>query len=108
MKIVSAIVISSLLIFSGSAIAADDGKIYKEKCSMCHGPQGAGTPMGPSIKGNEFITKGKADEIRKVILEGRTGSSKKYPKISMDMPKLPMPDAEVDALIIFLKGDLQK
>ena len=108
MKALSVIIISSLLIFSGSAIAADGGKIYKEKCSMCHGPQGAGTPMGPSIKGNEFITKGKTDEIRKVILEGRTGSSKKYPKITMDMPKMAMPDADVDALTTFLQGDLQK
>ena len=108
MKVTSVIVISSLLIFSGSAIAADGGKIYKEKCSMCHGPKGTGTPMGPSIKGNEFITKGKAEEIRKVILEGRTGASKKYPKIPIDMPKMPMPDADVDALVIFLQGDLQK
>ena len=108
MKVTSVIVISSLLIFSGSAIAADGGNIYKEKCSMCHGSKGEGTPMSPSIKGNEFITKGKAEEIRKVILEGRTGASKKYPKIPIDMPKMPMPDADVDALVTFLKGDLQK
>lgn len=108
MKVVSVIVFSSLLIFSGSAIAADGGKIFKEKCSMCHGLKGEGTPMSPSIKGNEFITKGTAEEIRKVILEGRTGASKKYPKIPIDMPKMPMPDADVDALVIFLQGDLQK
>lgn len=108
MKVVSFMVISLLLIFSGFAVAADGGKTYKDKCSMCHGPQGAGTPMAPSLKGNEFITKGKADEIKKVVLEGRTGPSKKYPKIPFDMPKMAMPDADIDALISFLKGDLQK
>ena len=109
MKVISLfVIISSLFIFSGSTLAADGGKIFTEKCSMCHGPKGAGTPMGPAIKGNEYVTKGNADDIRKVILEGRTGSYKKYPKISIDMPKMQMPDADVSALISFMQGDLQK
>ena len=109
MKVISLfVIISSLFIFSGSTLAADGGKIFTEKCSMCHGPKVAGTPMGPAMKGNEFITKGNAADMRKVILEGRTGSYKKYPKISIDMPKMPMPDADVSALISFMQGDLQK
>lgn len=109
MKVISLFVfISCLFIFSSYALAADGGKIFTEKCSMCHGPKGAGTPMGPAMKGNDFITKGKADDIRKVILEGRTGSYKKYTNISIDMPKMPMPDADVNALIGFIQGDLQK
>ena len=64
--------------------------------------------MGPAIKGNEYVTKGNSDDIRKVILEGRTGSYKKYPKISIDMPKMQMPDSDVSALISFMQGDLQK
>ncbi len=35
-------------------------------------------------------------------------NTKKYPKITFDMPKMAMPDADVDALITYLKGDLQK
>lgn len=108
MKVVSLLFITVLLIFSGEAFAADGGKIFKEKCSLCHGPQGEGTPLGPSLKGNEFISKGKAEDISKVILEGRTGPAKKYPKIVIDMPKIPMPDADVNALVTHLKGDLQK
>src|SRR3990172_12698562 len=109
MKAISLIIVITILsVFSSSAIAADGSKIYTEKCSMCHGPKGAGTPMGPAMKGNEFITKGNAADMRKVILEGRTGSYKKYPKISIDMPKMPMPDADVSALISFMQGDLQK
>lgn len=108
MKAVSVIVVSLLLVFGGSAIAADGGKIYKDKCSMCHGPLGAGTMMAPPLKGSEFITKGKAEDIKKVVVEGRSGAAKKYPKITFDMPKLPMPDADLDALTSFLTGDLQK
>ncbi len=108
MKFVSLIFVSLLLIFSGSAMAADGGKIYNDKCSMCHGPQGAGTLMAPAMKNNEFVTGGKAEDIKKVIIEGRAGSAKKYPKITFDMPRMTMPDADVAALITYLKGDLQK
>lgn len=109
MKALSLIIVMTMLsVFSSSAMAADGSKIYTEKCSMCHGPKGAGTPMGPSVKGNEFITKGTADDIKKVIIEGRAGSNKKYAKISIDMPKVPMSNEDVMALISFLQGNLQK
>ncbi len=106
--IITIFVISLLYIFSGSAIASDGSKIYKEKCSMCHGPIGAGTPMGPSLKENEFVTKGKADDIKKVIIEGRTRPDKKFPKISIDMPGIPMSDEDARILLLFIQGDLQK
>ena len=109
MKSISLIIVMTILsVFSSSAIAADGSKIYTEKCSMCHGPKGAGTPMGPSIKGNEFITKGTADDIKKVINEGRAGSNKKYPKIAIDMPRMSISDEDVKALVLFMQGDLQK
>ena len=109
MKALSLIIVITILsVFSSSAIAADGSKIYTEKCSMCHGPKGAGTPMGPSIKGNEFISKGTADDIKKVINEGRAGSNKKYPKIAIDMPRTSLSDEDVKSLVLFLQGDLQK
>ncbi|MCC6543631.1 MAG: cytochrome c [Nitrospirae bacterium] len=102
------VIILAAFICSVSAFAADGSKVYKEKCSLCHGPAGGGTPMGPSFKGNEFITKGKAADIKIVILEGRSGSNKKYAKISMDMPKISMSDEDVQALISYMQVDLQK
>ena len=109
MKAICLIIVMTILsVFSSSAIAADGSKIYTEKCSMCHGPKGAGTPMGPSVKGNEFITKGTADDIKKLIIEGRSGSNKKYPKIAIDMPKTSLSDEDVKSLVLFLQGDLQK
>lgn len=107
-KLFSICIVSAGVLLAGTVFAADGAKIYGSKCSVCHGPKGAGTPMGPGFKGNEFITKGKAADIKKVIIEGRTGKDKKYPKLTMDMPKNPMPDDEADALIKFMQTEMQK
>jgi len=107
-SIISAVLISFVLIVIGSAFAADGAAIYGAKCSACHGQKGAGSPMAPPLKGNEFITKGDADSIKKVIIEGRSGKDKKYPNFPIDMPKNPMSEEDATALVSFLKGDLQK
>lgn len=100
------LVLSFILV--GSAFAADGAAIYAGKCSACHGQKGAGSPMAPALKGNEFITKGDAASITKVFIDGRAGKDKKYPNFPIDMPKNPMPEEDARALVNFLKGDLQK
>lgn len=64
--------------------------------------------MGPVLKGNEFISKGDAASITKVIIDGRSGKDKKYPNFPIDMPKSPMPEEDAKALVNFLQEDLQK
>jgi len=97
------------LAFAGTTFAADGAKIFAEKCSACHGAKGAGTPgMAPALKGNEFLTKGDAGEIKKIITGGRAGKDKKYANLPIDMPAAPLPDADLDVLVKFLQGDLQK
>jgi mono/diheme cytochrome c family protein len=45
------ITVFALLSMSCVAWAAEDGAaIYKSKCAMCHGPDGAGK-IGPAVKG---------------------------------------------------------
>lgn len=90
------------------AFAADGAKLFSDKCAMCHGVKGEGTPTGPAQKGNPFLTKGKPADIKQVIMEGRAGAAKKYPNIPVDMPKGLVSDAEAEALVKFLQGDLQK
>ncbi len=97
-----------IIAFAGVSLAADGAKLYTNKCFACHGQKGAGTPMAPALKGNEFITKGDVNQVKKIILEGRTGRDKKYPKFPADMPKIPMPEDAVTTLINFLQGDMQK
>lgn len=103
---IAVLIVSFML--AASAFAADGVKIYNEKCASCHGQKGTGSPLAPALKGNEFITKGDAASITKVISDGRMGKDKKYPNFPIDMPKNPMPEEDVKALVNFLQGDLQK
>jgi len=91
-----------------TAPAADGSELFRAKCIACHGPKGEGTPVGPTLKGNAFIVKGTPDEIKKVVMAGRTDAEKKYPNIMNSMPGGLATEAEADALVVYLKGDLQK
>lgn len=99
------------VVVAADVASVDPAAIYKAKCSACHGAKGEGKKgMAPAHHGNEFIIKGTAEEIKKVILEGRTGAAKKYDKklYPIDMAKVALTDAEADAIIKFMKEDIQK
>ncbi len=106
------LLISALLtgiIFAGVSLAADPAAIYKSKCALCHGAKGEGLKsMGPPHKGNKFVLESKPEEVKKVILEGRIGKAKKHKEYPVDMPKNVMPDADAEALVKYLKTELQK
>ncbi len=91
-----------------SAFAVDAAKLFSEKCAVCHGAHGEGTTTGPTQKGDEFIMNAKPAEVKRVIMEGRSGAEKLYPNIPVDMPKGLVSEAEADALVTFLKGELQE
>lgn len=108
MLLLAALVITTLA-FAKTSIAADGAAIYKSKCALCHGAKGEGIKgMAPPHKGNQFVLEAKPEEIKKLILEGRIGKTKKYKEYPVDMPKNVMPDADADALVKYLKTDLQK
>jgi mono/diheme cytochrome c family protein len=94
--------------FAGTALA-DGAASFKAKCVACHGPKGEGMKgMAPALKGSEFVTKGKADDIKKLLIEGRAGAAKKYKEFPIDMPKSGLSDADAADVVKFLQGDLQK
>ncbi|MBI5049067.1 MAG: cytochrome c [Deltaproteobacteria bacterium] len=94
--------------FAGTALA-DGAATFKAKCAACHGPKGEGMKgMAPAQKGNKFITEGKPEDIKKIILEGRAGAAKKYKEFPIDMPKSGLSDADAADVVKFLQGDLQK
>lgn len=96
------------LAFAGTALAGG-ADIYKAKCVACHGQKGEGVKgLGPAHKGNKFITEGKPEDIKKVILEGRAGAAKKYKEFPLDMPKSGLSDADAEEVVKFMQGDLQK
>ena len=63
-------------LMSGMALAAEDGAaIYKAKCAMCHGPDGAGK-SGPALKGTALT----ADQISDALLKGAAGKKAPHAK----------------------------
>jgi mono/diheme cytochrome c family protein len=61
---------------SSMALAAEDGAaIYKAKCAMCHGPDGAGK-SGPALKGSALT----ADQIAAALTKGAEGKKAPHGK----------------------------
>src|SRR6476469_5292320 len=58
-------------------VSADDAAaVYKAKCAMCHGPDGAGqTPTGKTMKVRDFksaeVQKAKDEELETIIENGK-------------------------------------
>ena len=97
------------------SLAATDGAAnYALRCSHCHGSAGQGTranipPLGPALKGKPFVVNGSPAALKTVIRKGRQGSKRLYNDAYPNMPSFGfevVPDT--DALIAYLKGDLQK
>ena len=94
----------ALTVTAGSAQAADGAAIYKAKCAICHGAEGAGTPMGPAFTGNNFIKTSDEVVISEVIVNGREGAAKLYKQYAIGMPKQQLAEAELKAVTGYLKG----
>jgi len=89
---------------SGAAIAADGAGIYKSKCLACHGAHGAGTAMAPAFTDNAFIKDSADDVIAKTIKDGRAGSAKHYKNFALAMPPQSLNDADIQAVVTYLKS----
>lgn len=110
MKKVVVAVCALTLFGATAAMAKDAAEIYKTVCTPCHGAKGEGKkPMGPALKGSEFVTKGADADIKHTIQNGRAGADKKYKEFPSPMPaQKALSDAELDALVKYLKTDIQK
>lgn len=87
----------------GSALFADKG------CVSCHGEKGQGVPgLAPSLKGNAFVTSSPEGEVQDTIRKGRLGKNRRHTNIPGGMPPNALTDEEAQALVKYLKGDLQK
>ena len=96
---------------AGTAAAADPKIVafFKETCGVCHGENGEGMPgLAPAFKGNKFVTQGSAADIAAIITKGREGAAKLYKDLPSPMPPQSMSDTRLQAVIAYLKGDLQK
>ena len=83
---------------------ADGAALYKSKCAMCHGPDGAGqTAMGKSLKLRDLrsaeVQKLTDKELVTVISDG---------KGKMPAYKAKMSQAEIDAVVGFIRSIAKK
>lgn len=112
-RALQALFVPCLLFAAGSALADYDAAgVYQIRCGSCHGSAGEGTtrpPLGPPLKGNPLVMNAPASVIETVIRKGRQGTGRAYDGPYPNMPAfsaVSVPD--VDALIEYLKGDLQQ
>ena len=110
----TALFLAGALIPTASFAAFDATGYYQMRCAACHGSEGQSTrgqmpALGPALKGNPFVVNGSPAAIRTVIRKGRSGQKRLYNDTYPNMPSFgaeAVPD--VDALVAFLKGDLQR
>ncbi len=97
-----AIVTALALLGAGAARAEDGATLFKQKCSVCHGPDGKGTTkMGQVMKVKDLtaLKLGEA-EIHKIVADGKPGTK-------MQGYKDKLSDPEIKAVAGYVKG-LQK
>ena len=96
--------------FTSSALAADGKTVFASNCASCHGATGQGTPgLAPALKGSKFVT-GKIADVLATVKDGRAGDQKKYKEFPVAMPAWgkQLSDADIKAVVDYLRGDLQK
>lgn len=105
----AAAVAAGMLLFGGQALAADKKieRLWKSKCSGCHGMDGKGqTEKGQKMKVGDMTTaefqKGTDADWKKVINDGMK-SEKDGVKKEMDPYKEELKGPEIDALIAFMR-----
>jgi mono/diheme cytochrome c family protein len=103
-KLIGVGVVALSMAFAGSALAADGASIFKSKCLACHGPDGKGTAMAPAFTGSDFIKNGSTADLTSVIKDGRAGAAKKYKNFALSMPPQALSDAEISAVISYIKS----
>lgn len=82
---------------------------YRASCAGCHATDGTGHyPFGPPLKGNPFVQNAPLPALLVVIQEGRNYADRTH-LAYVGMPGFPYLRAgEAEALIAYMKGDLQK
>ena len=103
------VIVAELILFSASTVRAggQDGAsakaTFQAKCAMCHGPDGAGSEVGKSMKvpdlRSEAIQKMPDAELAKTISEGKGG---------MPPFKSSMSEAQIHALVRYVRSLRQK
>ena len=93
-----------LCVFALPLLAADGAAVYKSKCAMCHGADGAGqTPTGKSMKlkslSSEEVQKLTDAEMTKIVADGKGKMPGYKSKLSAE---------EIDLVVKFVRSFASK
>lgn len=109
LRILIGVVVAASLMPLTSAMA-DGADVFRTNCVSCHGKNGQGTPgLAPALKGDSFVT-GNIDDVMATVKSGRSGDQKKYKHLPIAMPAWggKLSDADIKAVVDYIRGDLQK
>ncbi|HET7649791.1 MAG TPA: c-type cytochrome [Gammaproteobacteria bacterium] len=108
-RLIATLLAAGLALAFCSGVYADSGAdIFGSKCASCHGKDGQGTPgLAPALKGDPFVINGKIKDIEETIQNGRSGDQKKYKDLPVAMPAWHLSDADLKAVVSYLRGGLQ-
>jgi glucose/arabinose dehydrogenase/mono/diheme cytochrome c family protein len=78
------------------------GELAGASCSGCHGADGEGTPVGPSLVDAEWLwSKGETADIRRAIKDG-IPKPKRFPSPMPPMGGVDLTPAQIDAIAAYL------
>lgn len=106
----SAGVVLAMSLLPLSAAMADGADVFRANCASCHGSNGQGTPgLAPALKGDPFVT-GKMGDVLAAVKDGRSGDQKRYKNLPISMPAWggKLSDADIKAVVDYIRGDLQR
>lgn len=111
MRIIIASLLACVAMLAGHAATAADGKtVFGSNCASCHGPSGQGMPgLAPALKGDKFVT-GNLQAVIDTVKNGRSGDQKHFKDMPVAMPAWgkQLSDADIKAVVDYIRGDLQK
>jgi cytochrome c oxidase subunit II len=95
---------------AGQVAAADGKSVFGSNCSSCHGANGQGMAgLAPALKGDKFVT-GDIHAVIDTVKNGRSGDQKHFKDMPVAMPAWgkQLSDADIKAVVDYIRGDLQK
>lgn len=102
----SATILAALLLLALATCreAAANEALFKSRCQPCHGSDGKGTGIAPSLADSQFMRTATDDDLAGSFLKGRLGPDRKYPeKYPAGMPPQDLSDGEARAMVEYMK-----
>jgi len=92
-----------VMLVTPTAQADDAAAVYKAKCAMCHGPDGAGTSTGKAMGAGDLRADTTQKKTDAQLIEATTNGQKKMPAF-----KGKLTDEQIKDLVKYIRGLAKK